>query len=149
MGKRLDSPEFLVCRPVTRSMGRVREKPVSVKVDKSQAAFPQAEFLRDEPYRRWIASLPCCICGRPDVQCAHVRYGLAGGMALKPSDDRTVPLCLSHHVEQGPDEKGFWAFYGIDPILLSSWLRTSYLKDRNDTEYAIYIIRQCQPKEGV
>jgi hypothetical protein len=62
-----------------------------------------------EKHRRFIAGLNCCVCGRSDVQCAHIRKGTNGGMGLKPTDNYTVPLCCGCHAEQGHfGERIFW-----------------------------------------
>lgn len=64
----------------------------------------------------YIASKPCLICSRIDVQAAHIRYSGAG-MGLKPCDVFTTPLCITHHQEQHTmNEKMFWLLYQINPI---------------------------------
>lgn len=76
-------------------------------------ANPKTEYIRDEKHRRFIASLPCVICGRGDVQAAHVRRGQAAGMGLKSSDDRCVPLCCFHHgIQHEKGELHFWYGFG-------------------------------------
>lgn len=64
---------------------------------------PKAQPLRDESYRRWVASLPCAHCGIEGYsQAAH---GDAGkGMGIKSSDDTCYPAC-------GPRP----SLFGIDP----------------------------------
>lgn len=75
--------------------------------------FPKKKYIRDEKHRRFIASLPCVICGRGDVQAAHVRRGQDGGTGLKPSDDRVVPLCCFHHdLQHKQGELHFWYGFG-------------------------------------
>lgn len=69
--------------------------------------------IRDRKHRKFIASLPCAICPRTDVQAAHVRKGNGGGMGLKPSDEFCVPLCVEHHQVQGEmGEVNFWFPFG-------------------------------------
>jgi len=64
---------------------------------------------RSEKHRRFIASLPCCVCKDDAVQCAHIRSNTGGGMGLKPGDNWCVPLCCSCHAEQGRiGERIFW-----------------------------------------
>lgn len=59
--------------------------------------FPE----RDEKYKAWIRTLPCCItgciteCNRGRIEAAHT--GSDGGMRLKASDRSCVPLCHYHH----------------------------------------------------
>lgn len=57
--------------------------------------------IRDENYLRWLAQKPCVICKISDgtVVAHHIRAGLAGGVGLKPGDDRCIPLCHKHHME--------------------------------------------------
>ena len=48
--------------------------------------------VRDEAYRRLVASLPCAHCKRPGPsQCAHADEGK--GFSIKASDLETYPLC--------------------------------------------------------
>lgn len=59
---------------------------------------------------------------------AHVRMGGSGGVGLKPSDYRTVPLTDSEHRQQHQvGEKAFWRGCGVDPFtsiiaLLRVWV---------------------------
>ena len=85
---------------------------------------------RDNKHLAFIRSLPCCICGRIDTDAAHIRTANIGlgkrqsGLAEKPSDKWTVPLCRIHHSEQhGMNELAFWKKHGIDPFLLAMQLR--------------------------
>ena len=56
--------------------------------------MPKAHPVRNEAYRRAVASLPCVICGVPGYsQAAH---GSAGkGMAIKACDLTCFPACAS------------------------------------------------------
>lgn len=82
---------------------------------------------RNENHLRFIAGLKCCICGRPDVQAAHIRsesrlHGKSEtGMQQKAHDKFTVPLCVAHHAEQhdAGNELTWWASKGIDPFGLA------------------------------
>lgn len=54
--------------------------------------LPKVAPLRSEPYRRWVAFLPCCHCGRAGPsQCAHGDQGK--GAAIKACDSTCFPLC--------------------------------------------------------
>ena len=64
--------------------------------------------IRSEAHRRFIASLPCCVCGADDVQAAHIRTGNGAGMGLKSGDNYCVPLCIRCHLKQGEGERKFW-----------------------------------------
>ena len=58
---------------------------------------------RNKPYRNYIESLPCAKCGREsnyhlDIICHHEKLGgESGGIATKPHDTFTVPLCMICH----------------------------------------------------
>jgi hypothetical protein len=58
---------------------------------------------RDVPaHRAWIRRHHCCVpgCVLMPIECAHVRSGTDGGVALKPSDRWSISLCYHHHAEQ-------------------------------------------------
>lgn len=62
-------------------------------------------------HRAWVRRHHCSVpgCQRLSIECAHVRGGTDGGMALKPSDRWVISLCSYHHWEQhqlGEDEFG-------------------------------------------
>lgn len=95
----------------------------------------------------FVRSLPCAICGtRKGIEAAHLRaanqrYGKRfTGMAEKPSDQWTTPLCADHHREQHSvgDEVAWWHSYGVDPFSLALAL---YGASENE-ETAISIIEQ-------
>lgn len=82
----------------------VREKrapaPIAcIRVPRPSAAVfrptPKAVYLRDESYRRFVASLPCFACGRAGrSQAAHSNQAGAGkGLSIKASDSSLFPLC--------------------------------------------------------
>lgn len=41
---------------------------------------------------------PCCICGKKKVDAAHIKTRGSGGPDV---EDNLVPLCRTHHIEQG------------------------------------------------
>lgn len=89
--------------------------------------------IRDKAHLGRVARLPCLSCWirkgvftRP-VQVAHIRCGYPEaegwrpvGMAEKPSDIRTAPLCVRCHLD-GPHaqhrtgERGWWEALGVYP----------------------------------
>jgi hypothetical protein len=87
--------------------------------------------IKNERHLRYIRSLPCCICGGIDTEATHLRVGSINhdkretGMAEKPSDKWTLPLCNWHHREQHAcgDELKFWWSHGIDPFTLAISLK--------------------------
>lgn len=66
--------------------------------------FPKSKPVRSESYRRWVASLPCIVCGIEGYsQAAHPNHGK--GLGMKTSDLDCFPLCgsrpghMGHHME--------------------------------------------------
>jgi hypothetical protein len=65
--------------------------------------------------KKWLIALrdfPCVVTGnRGGNDPAHIRYGLTGGMGLKPPDDLALPLRHDQHVAQHNHkggEVGYW-----------------------------------------
>lgn len=63
-------------------------------------SLPKEAPKRSREYLRWVASRPCCHCGRPGPsQAAHADEGK--GMGLKSSDETAHPLCADAPGRQG------------------------------------------------
>jgi len=129
-----------------------------------QIERPSTAFTRFSRYRRprqratlhlkWIRTLPCTVCGRRgNIHAAHLkaaspRYGkLATGIAHKPDDSWTVPLCLHHHIlgeeaQHEDQELAFWARHEIDPFMLALAL----WRASGDDELGFLILQQSQGK---
>ena len=81
----------------------------------------------NEKYLKFIRTQPCCICLSSNVEAAHIRIGSLEhfkeytGMAQKPDDCWSLPLCNRHHREQHAvgNELKFWSRYHIDPFALA------------------------------
>jgi len=87
-------------------------------IDKSGLALATPRRLRDEAHRKFVASLPCLICGRTPSQAHHVRFAQPRSLGSKVSDEFTVPLCALHHRalhDNGLEEK-WWQDHGVDPL---------------------------------
>lgn len=98
---------------------------------------------RESAYLGWVAQCPCVACFVEhsrlnwEVQVAHVRFADADagwrsvGMAEKPDDRRTAPLCAGHHTD-GPgaqhdgNEREFWERLGIDVTRLCADLSDAF-----------------------
>jgi recombination DNA repair RAD52 pathway protein len=95
-----------------------------LKVDKSLPAIPELKRVRSKEHLRFVASQPCLICGRTPAQAHHIRYAQAKGIALKVSDEFTVPLCAIHHSENHAtgDERRWWQERKIDPLTVAAEL---------------------------
>ena len=100
------------------SNGKCASKVPHIKVDKSALRFGEPKRIRSKDHLRFVAQQACLICGRKPSQAHHVRYAQTRGLALKVSDEFTVPLCATHHSEthQTGDERRWWEKHRIDPI---------------------------------
>lgn len=93
-----------------------RRTPLKRTPIRKRRTKPRRGRVISKPYKAWIASLPCVVCGtRKDVEVAHVG---ARGMSQKCSDFETLPLCVAHHRE-GPEAhhvlgKKFWDHHQLD-----------------------------------
>ena len=103
------------------------------KVDKSVLAIPEVKRVRSKEHLRFVATQPCLICGRTPAHAHHVRYAQPRGVALKVSDEFTVPLCAIHHHENHStgDERRWWQERKIDPLVVAQelWKATTGIKD--------------------
>ncbi len=84
-----------------------------------QLAIPKERRVRDKDHLLFVASQPCLVCGRKPSQAHHLRFAQPRAMALKVSDEFTVPLCNIHHdqLHRAGDERAWWARNGIiDPL---------------------------------
>ncbi len=63
-------------------------------------AFPKSNPVRSEPYRRYVAALPCYVCRIEGYsQAAHADFGK--GMGIKSCDLTCYPLCAPHNGHPG------------------------------------------------
>ena len=94
------------------------------RIDKSRLRFGELKRVRSKEHLRFVARQPCLICGRTPSQAHHIRYAQAKGIALKVSDEFTVPLCAIHHMENHAtgDERQWWEEHKIDPLLAAESL---------------------------
>ena len=73
-------------------------------------------------HRAWVRRHRCSVpgCEKLPIECAHVRQGTDGGMALKPSDRWVISLCRHHHMEQHRiGETRFAERYGVELVELA------------------------------
>lgn len=87
--------------------------------------------IRDEAHCAFIRKLPCVCCqNNIETQAAHIRFSDAAagkvnaGVAAKPDDKWTLPLCGVCHALQHEtgDERHFWNLAGINPLALAQQL---------------------------
>jgi hypothetical protein len=94
--------------------------------------------IRDEKHRRFIASLPCCVTGHTDVQCAHVSEGKRS-IGLKSGDNFCLPLSVNEHrIQHEIGELTYWShFGGIDR---AKKLANDLYKVSGDTDAALALL---------
>ena len=75
--------------------------------------FQKKKPLRNEAYLDFVRRQTCVLTGAPYPHAHHVRLGNDGGMGLKPSDYRTIPLAPALHTtsQQGVHSVGEERFY--------------------------------------
>ena len=75
----------------------------------------------------FIRTLHCVVCyAPPPSEACHIRMGLGGGVALKPKDLWTLPMCHRCHANShsGAGEVAFWRDeISVNKPLLVSLLR--------------------------
>jgi hypothetical protein len=87
-------------------------------IDKSALPIGEPKRHRSKEHLKFVASQPCLICGRRPSHAHHIRYAQAKGLALKVSDEFTVPLCATHHSENHMtgNELKWWQDHKLDPL---------------------------------
>lgn len=94
-----------------------------------QARFkPRRGRFLDEPYLKWLRSLPCVVCGTfSRIDAAHVG---PRGLGQKCSDREALPLCRRHHVDGEHSHhvlgRGFWSFWKLDRFRLIADFNRAY-----------------------
>jgi hypothetical protein len=120
---------------------RDRERKTKMQSSLSRSEGQRTPREKDSAYLNWIRTLPCTACGKAGPsQAAHIRSGYdepgwrPTGMAEKPSDWRTAPLCRDCHLD-GPkaqhrhNERSWWNGLGIYPPTLCAQLKAAYGED--------------------
>ena len=85
-------------------------------VDKSELAVGEPKRVRDTEHLRFVASLPCLVCGRTPSYAHHLRFAQLRSFGSKVSDEWSVPLCALHHraLHDVGSEERWWIEHGID-----------------------------------
>jgi DNA recombination protein Rad52 len=91
------------------------------KIDKSVLTISEPKRHRSKEHLQYVAQQPCLICGRSPSHAHHVRFAQSKGLALKVSDEFTVPLCAIHHSENHStgDERKWWQTHNIEPLAIA------------------------------
>lgn len=94
------------------------------KIDKSQLAIAEPKRLRDKAHLKFVATQPCVVCGRQPCDPHHLRFAQPRAIALKVSDEFTVPLCRGHHrqLHQTGNEEAWWEGLGINALEIAKGL---------------------------
>ena len=82
------------------------------KIDKSALAISEPKRVRSKAHLRFVATMPCVVCGMRPVEVHHLKHLQPRARGLKVSDEFTVPLCPEHHREveaASGDEARWWA----------------------------------------
>jgi ERF superfamily len=101
--------------------------PATVKTQESRSIRPgngrgrivaKTIRLRDKDHRKFVASLPCLVCGRSPADPHHLRFAQPRALGRKVSDEFTVPMSRVHHRElhRHGDEAAWWQKTKIDPL---------------------------------
>ena len=95
-------------REATQCSYTPRPRAPAVAIAEGQASVcmpaPKQQYLRDEDYRRWVATLPCAHCYIEGYsQVAHSDDNGAGGkgMGIKSCDSTVYPACAPRLGEPG------------------------------------------------
>ena len=122
------------------------------KIDKSALTISEPKRHRSKEHLQYVAQQPCLICGRSPSHAHHVRFAQSKGLALKVSDEFTVPLCAIHHSENHStgDERKWWQKHNIEPLAIARRLWEESCKrgehaapDRGDTAIAALSTKSC------
>jgi hypothetical protein len=101
---------------------------VPAQIDKSLLTIAEPKRLRDKAHLRFVASQPCLVCGRQPSDPHHLRFAQPRALALKVSDEFTVPLCRGHHrqLHQAGNEVNWWENLKINalPVAKELWEQT-------------------------
>lgn len=109
-------------KPLARSSSLQRGAPMRRTRMKRKPRRARPAPLRDDAYRAWIASLPCCAPGCDARSPSHPHHhSLTGqrGTSQKPADSYCMPLCERCHVPGLHSLAG--RFKGWSRELLKQW----------------------------
>jgi hypothetical protein len=97
-------------------------------IDNSVLALAEPKRYRNKEHLRFVAKLPCLICGRKPSDPHHLRFTQRRALGRKVSDEFTVPLCRVHHraVHRVGDERAWWQAARIEPVKVARrlWKQT-------------------------
>jgi hypothetical protein len=116
-GAVLNPTSEVACETRPYSQGRSRIAGAANRIDKSVLAIGEPRRIRSKDHLRFVATVPCLVCGRLPSQAHHLRFMQPRALSLKVSDEFTVPLCALHHrdLHLAGNELSWWEAKNIDP----------------------------------
>ena len=91
------------------------------KIDKSVLTISEPKRHRSKEHLQYVARAALSHLWEVASHAHHVRFAQSKGLALKVSDEFTVPLCAIHHSENHStgDERKWWQKHNIDPLAIA------------------------------
>lgn len=120
------------------------------KIDKSLLTISEPRRVRSKGHLRYVATQPCVICGRTPSHPHHLRHAQPRGLALKVSDEFTVPLCAVHHdeIHRTTRERQWWQERHIDPLPVAAALWRESGAGRGDSNGSDAISDRAAEADG-
>jgi hypothetical protein len=120
----LTKPETRIKAQPTTASDQAAQSGEGAKIDKSVLTISEPKRIRSKEHLRHVAQQPCLICGRSPSYAHHIRFAQSRGLALKVSDEFTVPLCAIHHQQNHAtgNERLWWQEQKIDPLAMAARL---------------------------
>ena len=141
-----------------RALGRLDDTPgidgsVPPRHGEPALALPKEKRIRSKEHLEFVARQPCLVCGRRPAQAHHLRFAQPRALALKVSDEFTVPLCTVHHdaLHRTGDERAWWARHGIiDPLKIAGrlWAASRLSPPGDDSEPEVLQPPATEPANG-
>jgi hypothetical protein len=78
------------------------------------------------PYRRFVASYPCCHCTKMGAEPHHHQEPGEGCTGGKVGDEKCVPLCHVCHRDVHQYGRGVWELWGVDPVEVIAFMQQQW-----------------------
>lgn len=78
------------------------------------------------PYRRFVASYPCCHCVKMGAEPHHHQEPGEGCTGGKVGDEKCVPLCHVCHRDIHQYGRGVWDMWGVDPVEVIAFMQQQW-----------------------
>lgn len=78
------------------------------------------------PYRRFVASYPCCHCLKMGSDPHHHQEPGEGCIGYKVGDEKCIPLCFKCHRDIHQYGRGVWEMWGIKPVEAIAFMQESW-----------------------